>query len=119
MKMCDLKRSKSEMEEGGSEYPMGTRIRVEHPEMKKMGMDDMPEAGSMHEIKARGKVVGSHESMGDDGEMRRSLELHITHMGIKPMDDDDGDKDRGVRKELESAMKATETKGPGAMKGKK
>lgn len=98
MKLVDLKRSKAEKKarteehsigSADEDYPYGTRIRLEHEDMEKLGMKDTPAPGDTFHIEAHGKVTHSHESADEKGK-RRHVEIHLTKLGAEAKEDTGG-----------------------------
>ena len=89
MARVDMKQSAADQKEtmgvvGPSkreEYPYGLRIRLGEAEMKKLGMDDLPEVGDEIELDAKVKVVSTNASASESSK-NRSVELQITHMEL-------------------------------------
>lgn len=70
---------------GGEDYPYGTRVRLDHDTLAKMGINDasqLPKSGAELNVKGKAKVV-STSSEDRDGEARHSMELQLTHMGME------------------------------------
>lgn len=81
--MVHMKSPKSKgAESGGSDYPYGLRVHVDHDGLKQLGMDEMPDVGHAVELRAKAQVAGVHEAQHEDGTKTRRLELQITHMGL-------------------------------------
>jgi len=85
MAMTSLKQSKKDMEPmpavaGGisEDYPYGTRLTLEGPQLKKMGIKSMPAVGSPLMFEAKAKVIAVSESNG----MKR-LELQVTDIDME------------------------------------
>lgn len=66
-----------------SEYPYGLKIYLGNAEIKKLGLEELPEPGEAFEIKCKVYVCSTHESesveMGED----YSMTLQITDIGMK------------------------------------
>jgi hypothetical protein len=83
--MKHMERSPKKGEEsmdGGSKYPYGLRVHVDHEGLKKLDMDELPQVGHSVELRAKAQVMGVHMEEGEGGEQRHRLEMQITHMGI-------------------------------------
>lgn len=117
MKLTDLKRTKAEKKEREKEmrlqgpaeedYPYGTRVRLEHEDMEKLGLKDTPKPGAVFHIMAKGKVTHSHESADQHGK-RRHVEIHLTHMGMEERKDKG--REKSIREEIQDAAEKSEKK---------
>ena len=70
-------------------YPYGLRLHLTEAEVKKLGMEELPEPGDTLDLHAVVKVSGSHVDEEEGGGKRRSLELQITHMGFESKEEMD------------------------------
>lgn len=98
MAMTDMKQSQSEMKAmypteatmPKEDYPYGLRIRLGESELKKLGMDKLPEVGDEIELDAKVKVVSTNQS-ASEGSKSKSVELQITHMEMGGGDEEEGE----------------------------
>lgn len=72
----------------GPEYPWGLTINLDAAALKKLGIDELPDAGDECQIMARGKVTMVSQSAGEKYEDRR-VEIQITHLDLVAKDTDD------------------------------
>lgn len=87
MPLTSMKRSKSEQEgntilEAGvddstNDYSYGLRIRLEEPELKRIGLDE-PKVGAELKLQAIGKIVAY-----SDDEFGRSVSILLTSLGTE------------------------------------
>jgi hypothetical protein len=70
-----------------SEYPWGLTVTLDAAALKKLGVDELPDAGEECEIHAHGKVTCVSQSA--DNENNRSVEIQITHLMLVEKDTDD------------------------------
>lgn len=77
------------------DYPYGLRIELDEETLKKLGVEDLPEAGETFCLEAEVKVSSSSEHTssydGEDTKTHRSVSLQITKMCLEPMDCADED----------------------------
>lgn len=62
-------------------YSWGSSLTLDHSDLEKMGVKDLPKPGQHIALKARAKVTEASERDHGEGP-RRSLGLQITHMGM-------------------------------------
>lgn len=87
--MEDMKLTKKEKKESGDvccgssaqEYPWGLSITLEEAALKKLGIENLPEAGEQCRIKAVGKVTNVSSSTHDK-DKRRSISVQITELDV-------------------------------------
>lgn len=65
----------------GPSYSWGSALTLDHGDLEKMGVKDLPKPGHHLALKARVKVTSASEHDDGDGP-RRSLTLQVTHMGM-------------------------------------
>jgi hypothetical protein len=96
MKMGAEERSEQrpvEPKDSAPQYPWGLRISLNNDDLEKLGLTDMPKAGSAVMITAKAVVasvrtyssadLGKSTLMGDEGENENSMDLQITDMRVK------------------------------------
>ena len=98
MKMADMKMSKGQKKRmfgppavsGGSapDYPWGLTITLDSAALKKLGVDELPDAGEECMIHATGKVISVSESASEKGGERR-VEVQITKLALVCEDTDE------------------------------
>lgn len=92
MKLVSLKREKADKDEGHDgcspcadggqpDYPWGTRIHLDEDQLEALGLAQLPNAGAPVGGQFAGTVIGMREET-IDGEVRRSLEIQITDLGL-------------------------------------
>ena len=69
-------------------YPWGLEIRLGNEELEKLGISNLPAVGTKMSMSAVVRV-DSARSEQTDKELRRNIELQITHMELKPHADKD------------------------------
>lgn len=77
----------SPKEDTGPKYPWGTRLTLEDDHVGMMGMDDA-KSGETVEMMVRGKVTGTRNEDMAGGKKRKSVDIQVTHMGMKPKEMD-------------------------------
>lgn len=91
-KLVDLKYTKAEAKEandystpkdGGPEYPWGLTIRLEDDELKKLGIEDLPDVGGEFHLQIIAKVQSASMTSMADGKTDRCVNLQITMMGVE------------------------------------
>lgn len=94
MKLVSMKRTDEQQhadpvccpgEQDMPDYPYGTRINLNDPELNALGLADLPPAGSPLKLAAVGIVMGVREEQVD-GKLHRSLEIQITELGLQKGD---------------------------------
>lgn len=89
MALVDLKRSKKEQKaevaspKGGDEYGYGLNINLDHEHLKKLGIKDLPEPGSVMHLRAHAHVRDTSEHNDEDGKPRRTVNLQLRKMELK------------------------------------
>jgi hypothetical protein len=63
-------------------YPYGLKIHLDHEDLKKAGIESMPEVGGDVHLRAKARVVGARAEKTEGDSERRHLELQITHLGV-------------------------------------
>lgn len=89
MKMTDMKMTKREkkrmfgspVETNGSDYPWGLTLNLDAAALKKLGVEDLPEAGEECIIHATGKVTRVSES-ANEKESDHSVDIQITKLAL-------------------------------------
>lgn len=61
-------------------YSYGLTLRLEKPELKKLGMKELPEVGQEYEIIARGRVSNVYESQSEGNRGDRAVSIQVTHL---------------------------------------
>lgn len=111
VKMVSLARSKDEREAAnkalGTSSPVeadGIHLHLSDHHLKKLGLHGNIEAGHHLHIKAKGKVTHSSTDSAEGSKKRKSLSLHITHMGVahKPEHEDTSSE---IRDDVEKAYR--------------
>jgi len=64
----------------GPDYPYGLCLSLDDSELKKLGVDTLPEVGDELTINAVCKVTRVSASASEKSDKQRSVELQITHM---------------------------------------
>jgi hypothetical protein len=67
---------------GDSHYPHGTKINLEHDEVKKLGMHKA-KVGDQFMVHGHAHVTSVNEGQDEGGEPRHSIGLHIRKMAVK------------------------------------
>lgn len=95
-KMTDMKFTKADkkermagMEVGGNDYPWGLTITLDAQALKKMGIEELPDAGDECQMQAIGKVTRVSQSANANDENDRSVEIQITNLALLSQDTDD------------------------------
>lgn len=88
---AEKKRGHGNMEVAMStpEYPWGLSLNLDDAALKKLGIDELPEAGDTCEIMAHAKVTRVSQST-EDGKNggHRNVEIQITHLSLITPEDD-------------------------------
>jgi hypothetical protein len=105
------KKGEEGMISGGSPYPYGLRVHVDHEGLKKLNMGEIPQVGHSVEMRAKAQVMGVHMEEGEGGEQRQRLELQITHLGIHHKPDGMKGEDQGGSSKTPEAGHVTAKKG--------
>jgi len=75
-----------------AKYPYGLCLRFDEDDLKKLGLEGLPEVGDTIHIAAFAKVTSAREDEREtaDGETKncRNVELQITHLGVEDEDDE-------------------------------
>lgn len=71
----------------GPRYPWGLTLRLENESLEKLGIKEMPDAGTECEVMAMAKVVSVEKREVAGGKSRRHMELQITKLAIGHSDD--------------------------------
>lgn len=87
-------------------YGYGLRINLDHEGMKKLGIKDMPTAGSKITLHAHGHVSSSEQTDTGDGP-RRNMSVQITHLAMDKGGDMDNESLEGASDDV--AEEQTET----------
>lgn len=91
MKLASLKRSKEEQKpmdipccaDGEQpDYPWGTRLSLGDEELAKLGLTELPAAGTPVAISAMGMIVSTSEDTVDGGKPNRRCEIQITDLAV-------------------------------------
>lgn len=98
MKMTDMKMSKSQKkrmfgpavvgQSSAPDYPWGLSITLDSAALKKLGVDELPDAGEVCMIHAHGKVTSVSESASEKGGERR-VEIQLTKLSLVCKDTDE------------------------------
>lgn len=70
------------------DYPWGLQLHLESEAIKKLGFDNLPEAGATLNLQAKVEVTSVSVNETNDGEKRKSMSLQITDMGLSAAKDD-------------------------------
>ena len=65
------------------EYSYGCTIRLEKPELEKLGILSMPDVGTEYEICGSGKVTNVYESHSEGNKEDKAISIQITHLMVK------------------------------------
>lgn len=85
----ELKARKNEYVTGDSpQYPWGTCLRLEKPELTKLGMTDLPGIGDEFHIMIVAKVTSVNQQLRENDDDSMSVALQITMMEIVSAEDD-------------------------------
>jgi hypothetical protein len=113
MEMTDMKRTKAEkkarMETGksppidGEDYPYGLEVRLDHEQLEKLGVTNLPKVGSKMHLHSHAHVTHVSEE-SRDGARRRSVTLQMRKMSLKPKMDTDEDKNAGMKGAIDKAL---------------
>lgn len=68
----------------GPKYPYGTELHLDHETLGKLGIKDLPAAGSPMHVQAKGHVSRASEEKQTDGSVRRSMSVQLTHADLTP-----------------------------------
>lgn len=92
MKLVSLKRTDKEqpattdpccgMPGENPDYPWGTRIYLEEPELALLGITELPDAGTKVDLTGLAMVIGTTSETVDGGKIKRRLELQITDLAL-------------------------------------
>lgn len=91
MPLADMKLSEAEAKEDTQptspakmpEYPWGPCITLDERALKKLGIDGLPEVGTMCGIDAVGKITGASVTDTEDGGQNRSVSIQIQRIEIE------------------------------------
>lgn len=64
------------------DYPYGARLYLEEDQLEKLGLKELPPAGTVLRLEGLGGVIGVREEQRD-GKISRSLEIQITDLGLE------------------------------------
>ena len=67
--------------DGAPDYPYGTCLYLDEAQLAQVGIDALPPAGAVLDMQAVAMVKGVREEQVN-GELKRSLELQITDLGL-------------------------------------
>lgn len=65
-----------------SKYPYGLCINLGNDELKKLGINELPEIGTVMKIEGMVSVSSTHQSESLEGRSHKSLGLQITDMSL-------------------------------------
>lgn len=65
------------------DYPYGTRLSLDDAALEKLGIDELPKAGSELHVTGIVKVTGTSQNADEKGSSDRRVELQITHLAIE------------------------------------
>ena len=98
MKLTNMKMSKRDKKRmfgvptvagsSGPDYPWGLSISLDNAALKKLNVDELPEAGEECMIHAVGKVTRVSESANEKS-TDRSIEIQITKLALVDHDDEE------------------------------
>lgn len=94
MPMADMKMSKSEKKQmygtaapsestSGPDYPWGLEINLDDAALKKLGIKELPDAGTECQVMATGKITEASQSAKASGEGRRSLRIQLVKLHLE------------------------------------
>lgn len=102
-KKAQAERMMEPMSPGGPDYPYGVRLRLEAPELKKLGIDRMPVQGDKYRVGGEFHVTGTAQEDTDQNSDRR-VEGVMHSLGFEPMDGNSTiAPEKSIREELEDA----------------
>ncbi len=87
-KLVDLKQSPVEAKKNNpsvykpSPYGYGTSITLDHEQLKKLGITELPEVGDEYQLTATGKVSSASMNSSESSGSRTSLSIQITHLKL-------------------------------------
>ena len=100
--MTHMERTEEVPGEGGAKetrqrYPSGLRISLDHEDLEKIGMTELPKVGEEYELICKVTTQGASESEyeGPDGKSAkaRSVTLQITHMEVEKAGEDESEEE--------------------------
>jgi hypothetical protein len=92
-KLVDLKKSPAAAKKENavqykpSPYGYGTSISLDHEQLKKLGITELPEVGDEYQITATGKVTSASMNASESSGSRTSLSIQITHLKLTHEDE--------------------------------
>lgn len=66
------------------DYPWGLTIHLEHDELKKLGMKDLPAVGTVFGLRAKVTVTCTRSSAVNGQDEENCVDLQITDMAVVP-----------------------------------
>jgi hypothetical protein len=90
----------------GPDYPYVLCLNLGAEELKKLGIEDLPEVGDEMHLYAVAKVTRVSQSASEQGEDSKGVELQITHMGVMEEGDEDDEGMSPASKLYKSAERA-------------
>lgn len=113
MKIHDMRRSdrakKAELEGyrtgptvEGRDYAHGLHIRLDEPELSRIGIAGMPKPGDVFRIEGEAKVTGAEGRDSENAPSTRCVEFVLHRLGAEPKPDP-GRRSTSVREDLEDA----------------
>ena len=114
MKMIDMKFTKADKKKLNSpmavvdshqEYPWGLNLNLDNAALKKLGIDDLPDAGDLCSIQAIGKVVRVSQSASEKNNGERSVEIQITNLALVSQDVEKAERSKEVLNAYEKVAK--------------
>lgn len=101
--MKDMKMSQTEKKDSiamseapkGDEYPWGLRLRLGEAELKRLGIDKLPKAGTSFPFSAEAKIISTHEDASENNK-NRSVEVQVTAIDLDS-EDESSESDKGSK----------------------
>jgi hypothetical protein len=111
-KMVDLARAPAEVKKANtvnykpSPYGYGTSISLDHDQLKKLGITELPEVGDEYSITASGKVTSASKNSSEESGSRTSLSIQITHLKLTHEDEAEEKKETPAEEKAEQIKPA-------------
>lgn len=106
-KLVDLNKSPTEAKKDTvsnykpSPYGYGTSISLDHEQLKKLGITELPEVGDEYTITATGKVSSASMNSSELSGSRTSLSIQITHLKLTHEDEAEENKESPAKEKSE------------------
>ncbi len=72
----------AEKSDSGPHYPWGLQLRLEKPELDKLGMKELPKIGAEMYVCARVRVTEVASAFRDQGNDSKVVSLQVTHLEL-------------------------------------